>query len=70
MNGIQQQTMDLGSGVAYCASVSLCAIGQFLNEYASALTFLVGALLGIGTFAFNVYWKFRTEKKRYNNSSF
>ena len=66
----QQQLMDLGSGVSYCTAGILCAVGQFLNEYASALTFLVGALLGIGTFVFNVYWKFRTEKKKQYNSSF
>ena len=55
--------MDLGSGVAYGCAGTLCAFGKFLNDYASALTFLVGAGLGLGTFLFNIYWKFRQEKQ-------
>ena len=60
---IQRVQIDAGSATCYGMATWLCTSAKFLNEYASALTFIFGVLLGAATFGFNIWWKFRREKK-------
>ena len=50
---------DIPSTVSYASAVSLTMIGGLsINEWAA----VIGIVLGIATFAFNVYWKMSRAK--------
>ena len=55
-------TNDIGSTVSYTAAATLTIGGLSLNEWAA----ITGIVLGILTFAFNIYWKVtHTERRSY-----
>ena len=60
-NLIQQLTN--GDKLVCGSGVFLCGL-SFIERYASALTFLVGAAVGLGGLGFNIYWKLRQERKK------